>query len=722
MSKKILYIGLPCLLAILMAILIFSFAVFSDERLETMSVSIEKIENIIDSRTEDASLTPEIIFDDQLLVCGYADATLFYSMEEGGKNVYNPVVEIRNKGYKMVVCGDITEETVKTNDNPKIVVYNDKTYRCFNLVPTTVPVMKIDYSGSLENDGSDMKMYLFDNRSGVIQRVSTSEGKVRYRGASTLFYPKKNLKLSVSKGIGKEKENNNLSLLGMRKDDDWILYAAYNDQEKVRDVFSERLWYEGCAKDNSWGVTAGMEYKYVELVANGEYQGLYALGFPIDEKQLALSGDYDKEALYKKKAWDSERNLEMTPWGAFSGYECKTDNEAIAKGYTGEFGNWTNKAGDSYFDTGEWELLYKYYYYLAKNAKNTGKLSDVIDMNNAIDIYIYFNVIQGVDNVWGDLIKNEYIAIKGTGKNDDLKALYVPWDMDISWGNKWVDDADLNFTIPYYYTPLDNRVADGGYLEQIILNGDRNLWQDIADKYKKLREGAWSDEKIDEYLSEYEEDIFDSCAYLREMERWPEGTYSDPNSGLANFKEYVKNRLENCDLYYGKQASFDKYGTYLRRALEFTDFDDAFYMIEINDFSVWKNRDFVELAEYIGLEPMWITDDIKYIAGSKENGYEYFDFVPDDHKVVMTKNGNIFVRNDDDGEYYYEDSYTVYLNDIKGYALRLSEREPVVFAFYHGGKRIDTISFLGDYVPVVNADSFKDDKLRKLAEKYMSGN
>ena len=52
-------------------------------------------------------------------------------------------------------------------------------------------------------------------------------------------------------------------------------------------------------------------------------------------------------------------------------------------------------------------------------------------------------------------------------------------------------------------------------------------------------------------LNDYEARIFDSGAYLREMARWPDGTYEDPALKLSAFKEYVFKRIAVCDKTYG---------------------------------------------------------------------------------------------------------------------------------------------------------------------------
>ncbi|MCR4658084.1 MAG: hypothetical protein K5770_17940, partial [Lachnospiraceae bacterium] len=63
--------------------------------------------------------------------------------------------------------------------------------------------------------------------------------------------------------------------------------------------------------------------------------------------------------------------------------------------------------------------------------------------------------------------------------------------------------------------------------------------------------GPWSDDRILGMLDEYEAQIFDSGAFLRDMERWPDGNYEDPRYKLSVFKDYVLRRLEYCDGFFG---------------------------------------------------------------------------------------------------------------------------------------------------------------------------
>ena len=185
-----------------------------------------------------------------------------------------------------------------------MVAYTKDAYCKFSLKCTTLPLMNIECDTAISDESIPMNITVYDNRQEAVQRVILSDGWIHVRGASTRIYPKKGYRFSlVQESVGRNIRSNQISLLGMRQDDDWILYAAYNDPEKIRNVFSSNLWEYTCALDNSEQANTGMEYKYLELFINGEYWGLYALGFPIDKKQMGFNNKSVEENMYKIITW-----------------------------------------------------------------------------------------------------------------------------------------------------------------------------------------------------------------------------------------------------------------------------------------------------------------------------------------------------------------------------------------------------------------------------------
>lgn len=285
------------MIVLLAGILVYCYVGRDTTRLSDITLTREDYQNMVWSGYRDDELPAGVVMDGELLTLDESTGTLYYSLNKGSDGAINPTVSLRDGGdMEVLYYGEtFTEIHIREGYRAGLIIIKapDGGYRELHLVMTTLPIMNIDYSGPIEDyEYVDMNMSLYDNRDGVINRYIESGGQVKYRGASTLFYPKKSLRLSLKRTEAGKVKNNNISLLGMREDDDWIIYADYNDQERVRNVFSQNLWWDTMRKDNSRGVEAGLKYEFLELFVNGEYYGLCALGFPIDEKQLLMSGDY----------------------------------------------------------------------------------------------------------------------------------------------------------------------------------------------------------------------------------------------------------------------------------------------------------------------------------------------------------------------------------------------------------------------------------------------
>ena len=89
---------------------------------------------------------------------------------------------------------------------------------------------------------------------------------VELRGQSSQSFAKKSYAVELRERGGK---NRDAALLGMPADDDWVLYAAYNDKSLMRNVVA----YATARRLGRWAA----DTRFVELVRNGRYEGVYVL-------------------------------------------------------------------------------------------------------------------------------------------------------------------------------------------------------------------------------------------------------------------------------------------------------------------------------------------------------------------------------------------------------------------------------------------------------------
>ncbi|MCM1183978.1 MAG: CotH kinase family protein [Roseburia sp.] len=642
--------------SIIMAVYLTCFR-DNPQRYSQHLISEERYTDIIAARSREEGLLEELIFDEQTLLCDNTSRTFYYSLVEGSSSAYDPYVKIRGTEGNLRLAfsdGAITEEGIRDNRTISVLAYTDSGYEEYALKCTLLPIMNIECDREIGDAYVPMTMTLFDNRRDTASRVTVSEGEIHIRGASARDFPKKSYRISLKTvSLGGNIRTNQVSLLGMRQDDDWLLYAGFDEPERVRNVFSTNLWKYTCATNNARGIDTGTEYKYVEVFMNGSYLGLYALGYPVGQKLLGIDHADEDAGLYKKVSWADEQALRVTPDGV-EGYEIKG-----------------GAAG--------WPLLEAYYYGLSLHSSDNESLYAGIDMDNAIDIRLFYNLIQGFDNVSGNsyrlnhLIKNQYLFVENGA--DGPTALYVPWDLDYSWGGwRWTTGVE------------ENCIMESGYLNQLMVNGDTSIWERIFDRYEYLRRTGWSEENIDRMLDEYEAALYDSGAYLRESERWPETAKEDASEGLRAFREYVMNRLRETDLYYERMETLCGKSIFIRRSGQYKDFEEHTFVIELRDKELLKDRDYAELFAYMGIDTAAVTEDVTFIVAKPSAGIaEYLTVSGEAGTVAETGGGTLSFAVDAEKLYEEEGACTVYLDGVACYDTGVASAAGIQMAFLDNG-------------------------------------
>ena len=245
MSKKWLFVIILVLTCLAIALIII---LKSNTKYNKLIISDDKWDSIINSRTESTSLIIEDIeFNDYNLMIDEKNSVIYYSIVNSS-NKYNPSIRYKtNEKMKIAINDNITDEKLEKTDVLKILIYNDKEYRIYNLVATNYPLLNINYKDDTNNKIKiSMNLELFDNHVDSHQRVLKSEGKLR------ILKEDEEYSFSLTKeSLGHNKRENHVSIFGMEKRDEYLIKVtnATNDDER-----------------------------YVQFFLNGEYKGLYSFG------------------------------------------------------------------------------------------------------------------------------------------------------------------------------------------------------------------------------------------------------------------------------------------------------------------------------------------------------------------------------------------------------------------------------------------------------------
>jgi hypothetical protein len=148
-------------------------------------------------------------------------------------------------------------------------------YPPFTEDSTLLPLIVIDTDGEQIPDEPRItaQMKLINNGVGNYNATDDPgngyEGQIsiELRGESSLgLFPKKSYSLETQTDSG---TNNNVSLLGLPSENDWVLYAPYADKSLIRNVLSYRVFEEmGHYSPRT---------RFVEVVVNGDYKGIFIL-------------------------------------------------------------------------------------------------------------------------------------------------------------------------------------------------------------------------------------------------------------------------------------------------------------------------------------------------------------------------------------------------------------------------------------------------------------
>lgn len=346
---------------------------------------------------------------------------------------------------------------------------------------------------------------------GDSESIDPMNAKIKIRGSGTgwnEFSPKKGYRLSL---------NQPKSLLGMREDDDWLLFAMYSDFPRMRFKLAFEL-YKTLTPSNPTAIAP--ESEYINLFLNGEYQGLYLLAERNDRILFNLDDtteNIDSSLIFQAKGHNTFQAYNPLTWDQDwpNDYEGIYIMDPILSELIQFVGESDNK---EFFDT-ECGIYSKF------------------DELNLIDFYI-FNFFILHDDFWD---KN-YFLVRNTNPS---KFFLVPWDYDRCFGqyawNRW--DADRN---------EESTIRQLNFLFKRLLDND-DFKKNVKARWFNLRSSIWSEQSIVDILYDIYKDIKDILKI--ETDKWNPGDMksewkNDVDESVKYLFEWIPERLNFCDTYF----------------------------------------------------------------------------------------------------------------------------------------------------------------------------
>ena len=396
---------------------------------------------------------------------------------------------------------DVLSEALKYNCRFTIFAVDSQgNFTTFGAVFTTLPVIEI-HGEIVRVDERERDIYSgevtvwnpsYHDSDRLVVQHSLLEWHVR--GFSSQSAIKQPLKLNLKDKNG---ENNNLSMLGFESDDDYLLNSMWFDDIKVREKLAMDLWNEIAEEKNS---TLKMSKgEYCELVINDEHMGLRLVQNKIEKSYLKLAAD-----------------------------------DVLLKGQNVNIG--TNKPPE-----GVYEVIYSKhseditYQTISKFFYQTDFSN--VNLESWVDLQLLMHLGNMVDN---ETYKNIYYVIEQSDGKDSLS--FIPWDTDMSFGIYWNDGFRyMPETVETITYRMEYEKLRAQYPEIDLM---------LAERWKELRQGIFTEENIFNKVSEYNVKIHDCGAYKRDFNYLGWHSWGGEDT-IENFEAYITRRLQVLDEYYG---------------------------------------------------------------------------------------------------------------------------------------------------------------------------
>jgi len=384
---------------------------------------------------------------------------------------------------------------------------------------TTLPVCQIFTEYEIP-DGPKIKAWIIISSGGEYEKVIKSYLGIERRGGTAYHRPKHSFAIEFWENEY-ESEHKDVSFFNLMDDDDWILDAMYIDKARMRNALSFSIWNEiqsdrlSDQSVRSTGISGG----FVELFLNNRLLGLFHLCERIDRKRLGIQPTYGEieGVIYKALEW--------------AGATTYTELDEPKPGIVLEWGGWKLEYPKDPIEK-IWDPLYNYLDFAlhATDDDFTEQIYEYINMGSAIDYFILLNTTNAGDN-WGkNIIMSRYDC--------ESPFLFMPWDMDATWGRGW----DSTFTSTH------NILTNNLYGRLFQLNpGD--FRQELIQRWEYLRQNVLQEQAINARIEEYEMLFTQSGAFDREKALWPEWNLN-LTAEIEYMKEWNHQRIQFLDDYF----------------------------------------------------------------------------------------------------------------------------------------------------------------------------
>jgi len=418
----------------------------------------------------------------------------------------------------LVLFALISDAQILTSSNLPIVIINT------DINPNTGRPKEIqDEPKVLANmqiifrpDGS--RNYLTDQNNPDFLNYNGRIG-IEIRGSSSQSLPKKAYGLTTRKEDNVT--NNNVSILGMPKENDWVLNSVAFDPSLIRNYLS----YDLARSIGNYAARG----EYCEVMINGEYKGLY-----IFMEKLKI----DDDRINIVKMTNTDNTVPDLTGGYVTKADKTTGGDPVAwtmQSYSGTTSYLHDSPKPNEITTPQSNYIRSQFTSLqnaatAQNASIINGYPSIIDVPSFIDYILISELASNADSY-------QYSTFFHKDRNGKLRAGPI-WDFDLTYGNDlfhWGFDRshtnvwqfdNWNNTGSKFWKDLYNNPTFKCYLTK--------RWKELTATKGQLNYYVIADrmDQLSKLISE---------ATMRENARW--GTIPNQSGEISKMKEWLQARI-----------------------------------------------------------------------------------------------------------------------------------------------------------------------------------
>lgn len=352
--------------------------------------------------------------------------------------------------------------------------------------------------------------------------------KIKCQGTSSMSYDKKNFTIKMYSDEARETKLKKEFMGWGVETNKYVLKANYIDHSHARNIISANLWSQIVASRADYNSlpeemrnspnNGAIDGFPIKVYANGVYQGIYTWNIGKDAWMWGMDEDNANHVLLC-----AEGNTD----GVYA--ETTSNFRALWDGTDGGKPGWSVEVGAN--SEALKTSLNNLISFVMNNdgASFKNGISNYLDVQSAIDYYIFQYVICGLDGLAHNMLLATYDMTIWRCGAYDLDATFGMW-----WdGTKFVSTA--------YRCPED-------YQEQFSLLWERieaNYADEMKSRYAELRDSVLSAVHMIAEFEWFYEAIGEDL-YAKDLEAYP-GIPSSSTNNIAQIRNYILERLTYVD-------------------------------------------------------------------------------------------------------------------------------------------------------------------------------